>query len=268
MDGPMQTDIVTATSSLDAALEALRARGLGLRRASEAPAPGHVTEALPTGQPELDAALRTDGWPRGALALLDATPGSGATTLALGSLAAVQERGGIVAWLDTPGVFDPATAARLGVRLEWLLVVRPASAAEAVELAAWLARDRLLDAMALDPGDGVVPRGAWDRLATLLPRTETVALTLGPGARAAESAAAIRVALQRRAWLAAGRDLVGQRVAATVERHRWALAGATAELDLWFTEGRRTDAWLRAAAEPAPVEALPERRRHLVALSA
>ena len=264
----MQTDVVTATSSLDAALEALRARGLGLRRASEAPEPGHLTEALPTGQPELDAALRTGGWPRGSLALLDATPGSGATTLALGSLAAVQERGGIVAWLDTPGVFDPATAARLGVRLEWLLVVRPASAAEAVEVAAWLARDRLLDAVALDPGDGAVARAAWDRLATLLPRTETVALTVGSGIGGAESAAAIRVALRRRAWLAAGCDLVGQRVAATVERHRWALAGATAELDLWFAEGRRTDAWLRAAAEPAPVQVLPERRRHLVALSA
>lgn len=266
----MQTDVVTATSSLDAALEALRARGLGLRRGSEAPAPGRSVEALPTGQPELDAALRTGGWPRGSLALLDATTGSGATTLALGSLAAVQERGGIVAWLDTPGVFDPATAARLGVRLEWLLVVRPASAAEAVELAAWLARDRFLDALVLDPGSmDSVPRTAWDRLATLLPRTESVALTLGSGARGAEAAAGIRVALRRRAWLGVGRDLVGQRVAATIERHRWALAGATAELDLWFAEGRRADAWLRAAAEPAPVEVVtPERRRHLTALSA
>ena len=267
----MQTDVVTATSSLDAALEALRARGLGLRKGSEAPAPGHVTEALPTGQPALETALRTDGWPRGSLALLDATPGSGATSLALGSLAAVQERGGIVAWLDTPGVFDPATADRLGVRLEWLLVVRPGTVAEAIELAAWLARDRLLDALVLDPGaaTGAVPRGAWDRLATLLPRTETVALTLGSGMRGAEVAAGIRVALRRAAWLAAGRDLVGQRVTATVERHRWALAGGTAELDLWFTEGRRADAWLRAAAEPAPVEMVtPDRRRHLTALSA
>ncbi len=268
----MQTAVVTATSSLDTALEALRARGLGLRRASEAPEPGHITEALPTGQPELDAALRTGGWPRGSLVLLDATTGSGATTLALGSLAAVQERGGIVGWLDTPGTLDVATAVRLGVRLEWVLVVRPASAAEAVELAAWLARDRLLDALVLDPGGesaGSVPRGAWDRLATLLPRTESVALALGSGARGAEAAAGIRVSLRRRAWLAAGRDLIGQRVVATVERHRWALAGATAELDLWFSEGRRTDAWLRAAAEPAPIEVVaPERRRHLVALSA
>jgi len=99
-----------------------------------------VADPLPTGQPRLDAALRSGGWPRGALALLDAPTGGGATSLALGSLAACQADGGLVAWLDPSARFDPATAARLGVELEWLLVVRPADPAEAVELAGWLAR--------------------------------------------------------------------------------------------------------------------------------
>jgi hypothetical protein len=58
------------------------------------------------------------------------------------------------------------------------------------------------------------------------------------------------VALQRRAWLAVGRDLVGQRVEATVTRQRWALAGGSAELDLYFAEGRRVDPMLRAMAAP------------------
>jgi hypothetical protein len=58
------------------------------------------------------------------------------------------------------------------------------------------------------------------------------------------------VRLRRRAWLAVGRDLVGQRVEATVERHRWGLAGGRAELDLFFAEGRRADPLLRAAAAP------------------
>ncbi|HEX2141576.1 MAG TPA: hypothetical protein VHK28_04775, partial [Candidatus Limnocylindria bacterium] len=53
----------------------------------------------------------------------------------------------------------------------------------------------------------------------------------------------------RRAWLGVGRDLVGQRVEAVVERHRWAQAGGRAELDLFFAEGRRVDEQLRAAAE-------------------
>jgi hypothetical protein len=65
----------------------------------------------------------------------------------------------------------------------------------------------------------------------------------------------VRVRLRRRAWLAAGRDLVGQRVEAVVERHRWALAGGRAELDLFFAEGRRVDPLLRAAAVPRAAEA-------------
>jgi RecA/RadA recombinase len=203
--------------------------------------------ALPTGQPALDEALRTGGWPRGALALLDAAPGGGATTLALGSLAAAQAAGGVVAYLDPWGSLDPATAARLGVNLEWLLVVRPADAAEALELAAWLARDGRIDAMVLDLAGFTAPR-ELDRLARLLARSGGVTFLLaGSGGR---EAAGIRVRLRRRAWLAAGRDLVGQRVTAVVERHRWALAGGRAELDLFFAEGRRADPLLRAAATP------------------
>jgi hypothetical protein len=53
------------------------------------------------------------------------------------------------------------------------------------------------------------------------------------------------------AWLAVGRDLVGERVRAHVARHRWALAGASADLDLWFTEGRRIDPLLPSLAMPA-----------------
>jgi len=212
--------------------------------------------AVPSGQPALDEALRTGGWPRGSLAFLDAKPGSGAATLALGSLAAAQERGGIVAWIDGDGSFDPATAQRLGVRLEWLLLVRPADAAESVELAAWLARSRLIDALVLDLA-GIAARfsGAGrglERLPQLLTRAGGVALLLAGGSTslrdAATRSAGIRVSLEREAWLAVGSDLVGQRVTVTVDRHRWAMSGGQADLDLWFAEGRRVDATLRAAA--------------------
>jgi RecA/RadA recombinase len=160
----------------------------------------------------------------------------------------------VVAYLDPSGSLDPATAARLGVRLEWLLVVRPADPAEALELAAWLARDGRVDAMVLDFGPAPAPRGL-DRLALLLARAGGVTLLLaGAGGAGAREAAGIRVRLRRRAWLAVGRDLVGQRVEAVVERHRWALAGSRAELDLFFAEGRRADPLLRAAATPLAEE--------------
>jgi len=206
--------------------------------------------ALPTGQPDLDRALGTGGWPRGALALIDAPTGSGATSLALASLAACQASGGLVAYLDPRGSLDPATASRLGIDLAWLLVVRPADASEAVEVAGWLAREGRIDAMVLDLADTLVPRGL-DRLADLLVRSGGVTLLLaGTGREAAGRVAGVRVALQRQAWLAVGRDLVGQRVEATVTRQRWALAGSRAQMDLYFAEGRRVDPLLRAVAAP------------------
>ena len=81
-------------------------------------------------------------------------------------------------------------------------------------------------------------------------RAEGVALLLaGPALQdAATRSAGIRVALERQAWLAVGSDLVGQRVTATVTRHRWAAFGGRADLDLWFAEGRRIDPLLPSLA--------------------
>ncbi len=258
----MRTD-TSVPPSLATALETLRARGLQMRRGSDAPAPERVRPSVPTGHSTLDTALGTGGWPRGALTLLDGPAGSGGTTLALGALAACQESGGLTAWLDIDGTFDPAVAARLGVSLDWLLVARPRDAAEGIDLAAWLARSGLIDVLALDLGLRAAPeRRALDRFAALLARSPTsAALVLAPGGRAVVGAAAgVRVALRRTAWLAVGSDIVGQRVVASVERHRWSLSGGTAELDLWFGEGRRIDPLLPALAEPRPIEVLSVER--------
>jgi hypothetical protein len=257
----LRTD-VAASPSLANALESLRARGLGLRRGSE-PEPLETSRpAVPSGHAALDTVLGTGGWPRGALALLDAPVGGGATTLALSAVAATQAAGGLAAWLDLDGTFDPAVAACGEVCLDWLLVARPRDPAEAIELAAWLGRSGLIDALVLDLGErGVPDRRALDRLGSLLARSAaTSALVVAPAGRVVAGAVAgVRVAMHRSAWLAVGRDLVGQRVLATVERHRWALAGGSAELDLWFAEGRRIDPLLAAAAEPRVLEEAAER---------
>jgi RecA/RadA recombinase len=259
----MQTDAVAVPPSLASALEVLRARGLALRRGSD-PAPIESSRPpIPTGHPALDAALGSGGWPRGATVLLDTPAGGGATTLAIGTLAAAQADGGLAAWLDLDGTLDPAVAARLGVSLEWLLVARPRDAGEAIELAAWLGRSGLIDALVLDLGERTVPdRRALDRLGSLLARAGTTsALVLAPAGRSVAGAVTgVRVALRRSAWLTVGRDLVGQRVEAVVERHRWELAGGSAQLDLWFGEGRRLDPLAASLAEPRPLDARPELR--------
>lgn len=246
--------------SLATALETLRTRGLDLRRGSEPAATGPARPSVPTGLPALDAALGTGGWPRGALSLLDAAPGSGGTTLALRTLGAMQAVGGLAAWLDLDGTLDVAVAVGLGVDLEWLLVARPRDASEAIDLAAWLGRSGLVDLLVLDLGDrGAPDRRGLDRLGAVLARAGgTSTLVLGSAARpVAGAVVGVRVALRRTAWLAIGPDLVGQRVQATVERHRWALAGRSAELDLWFAEGRRIDPLVASLAEPRSLEASP-----------
>lgn len=233
-----------------------------------APLPGEVAiPAIPTGHAALDAALGSGGWPRGALTVLDAAPGHGATSLALDSVAASQAAGGLVAWVDLAGTFDPALATRRGVQLEWLLVVRPADGAEALELAAWLARSRLIDLLVLDL-DGSAP-SRFDRLASLLSRSDATALLRAPTElrEVAGRVAGVRVRLERQAWLAVGRDLVGLRVAASVTRHRWALAGGYSEIDLWFGEGRRIDPLLSALAVPQAIDQ-PEELPALAVLSA
>jgi recombination protein RecA len=248
----MQTDAVAGSPSLATALESLRTRGLALRRGSDPEPIEGSRPPIPTGHPALDDVLGTGGWPRGAVALLDAPVGGGGTTLAMTTLAAAQDAGGLAAWLDLDGTFDPAVAARLGIHLEWLLVARPRDPGEAIDLAAWLGRSGLIDALVLDLGSDATPdRRALDRLGSVLARSgATSALLLAPGARAtARAVAGVRVALHRCAWLAIGRDLVGQRVVAVVERHRWALAGGAADVDLWFGEGRRLDALAADRAE-------------------
>jgi RecA/RadA recombinase len=254
-----------AAQPLPEVLDALRGRGL---RRGVAPLPGEVAiPAVPTGHAALDAALATGGWPRGALAVLDAAPGHGATSLALDSVAAAQAAGSLAAWIDASRTFDPAGAARRGVQLEWLLVVRPADGTEALELAAWLARSRLLDLLVLDLDGPSVPR--FERLAALLSSSDATALLIGPSAvrQAAGRVAGVRLRLERRAWLAIGRDLVGVRTAASVTRHRWALAGGTAELDLHFGEGRRIDALLPALAALPPTVMDPPEPEELPALT-
>jgi RecA/RadA recombinase len=80
----------TAVRPLPELLESLRAKGL---RRGVGPMVGEaIAEAspsnrgvLPTGFSALDDALRTGGWPRGSLALLDAPHGAGATAGANGT---------------------------------------------------------------------------------------------------------------------------------------------------------------------------------------
>jgi recombination protein RecA len=112
--------------------------------------------SLSTGFATLDAALGTPGLPRGSIVELFG-PSCGKTTLALQIVAHTQRNGAIAAWIDADRTFDPAYAARLGVSIEQLPVVRPESAEQALEIACRLAVSGAVELVVIDSAAALVP---------------------------------------------------------------------------------------------------------------
>ena len=82
-----------------------------------------VPETIQTGLPQLDQQLG-GGIPLGHFSEIAGPRSSGRTSLLLSLLATVTARGELAALIDTFDVFDPASAAAAGVRLDRLLWVR------------------------------------------------------------------------------------------------------------------------------------------------
>ncbi len=116
------------------------------------PAPAEADRAIPTGFPELDALLAAGGLPRAGTVALAGAGSSGATTLALRVLAEAQAGGALAAWVDLPRALDPVEAVARGVSLEWLAVLVPDDAAQALAMAGTLLQARAVDILVLDLG--------------------------------------------------------------------------------------------------------------------
>lgn len=166
---------------------------------------------LPTGIVALDDVL--GGLPRGALTELLGAPTSGMTTLALAAIAHTQASGALAAWIDVGGTFDPAYAAACGVDLAALLLARPTSAADALELVEALVTSGALGLLVVDalawlaaaPPGATLLATALRRLTPLLARAPTalVALTTLPlpmPSSPLAHPAALRLHIARGAW--------------------------------------------------------------------
>lgn len=165
---------------------------------------------LATGDAALDAAL-DGGLPEGRLVELYGGPGSGKTWLALRLAAAAQQRGA-VAFLDVDGAFDAVRAVAAGVDLGTLVVARPSTGEQALQIAEALLRSRACSLLILDS------------VAALLPRAE-LAVPLGEGAPGLQ-ARMLSVGLRRLVHAGLQSGAVGL----FVNQTRLALDGATPEL--------------------------------------
>jgi recombination protein RecA len=205
---------------------------LQTRFGSAAPRPAEQTcPVRPSGIAELDALTGIGGWPVGRLSLLAGERGSGKRTLAQCSLAAAS-REGPVAYIDMPGRLDPEFLSRLDARLDRLLIVRPASLAQAMAGIRVLARAGI-DFIAID-----LPRGRSAGLDSELPHLLhriaeadcTVVLIHDADADdAIRYYASLILSLRRNAWaFGSDGDLKGLQVEATVAKNRLAPPGRRA----------------------------------------
>ena len=205
-----------------------------------APASGSVS----TGFPSLDALLGTGGLPRAVSASLRGTRSSGKTTLALHCVAQAQAQCAIVAVIDIARVFDPLEAASRGVDLRWLLIVRPAEPEEGLAIAATLLSGRAVDLLLVDLPERLPVRheAALRKLAAHARRTDARLIVLEPTRLQAPLHGALaevvgmRLELEHRLWLRAGRDVVGRRVAVNVAKNRFGPPGRSAEIDLRYLD--------------------------------
>ncbi len=95
---------------------------------------------IKTGAISLDLALGIGGVPRGRIVEIFGPESSGKSTLATHIVANAQKNGGIAAYIDAEHALDPGYAAKIGVKLDELLISQPDSGEDALNIAETLAR--------------------------------------------------------------------------------------------------------------------------------
>jgi hypothetical protein len=121
-----------------------------------------VTDVLPTGLVALDRAIGIGGWPRGRICEVFGPESVGVSTLLLQTLAAAQQRGGVVALIDVDHAFVPEYARRIGCVVEEIYNAQPDDGPMALEIVDALVRSGAFDALALDSVPGLYPSQRYD----------------------------------------------------------------------------------------------------------
>lgn len=239
---------------------------VGLPANDDEPAGSAADEIVPTGFAALDALLGRGGLPRTATASFRGARSSGKTALALHCLAQAQVRGAIACFLDLNRIFDPLEAEARGVDLRWLLVCRPQDVEEGWAIAAALVSGRQIDLLVLDLPERLRTGhdAALRRLTAHARRSGTGMIVLEPTGLASSlhgtlaESVGVRLELEQRGWLRAGRDIVGRHVSINVAKNRFGLPGRQAEIEIrYLADGEHSSALERygtADGRAIPVE--------------
>jgi len=224
-------------------------------------APTAAPPVSSTGFPALDEALGIGGLPLGRLSEIAGAPTSGMATLALKIIAEAQVagQGSLAAYVDVEKNFDPDYAARCGVDLERLLVIRPYTARQVLTMLPDFALNGGLAVLVVDaPLQTWATPGTTDALAETLgrivapldrsgcallflsglPPGNVPTLDAYPAQVVLPHYAAVRLLIRRERWLYHRRDVSGYAAQVQVVKNRLAAEGKAADVAITFDGDR------------------------------
>jgi recombination protein RecA len=263
----------TNVSSINETLEAIKAKFGDDSIMMLGDKPKTNIDAIPTGSIGLDAALGIGGLPRGRIIEIFGPESSGKTTLSLHVIAEAQKKGGVCAYIDAEHAMDPEYSAKLGVKLDELLISQPDTGEQALEITESLIRSGKIDVIVIDSVAALTPKDeiegdmgqshmgkqarlmsqALRKLTAIVAKSKTVVIFINqirmqlgvmfgnpettPGGKALKFYTSVRLDIRRIAQIKKGEDIVGGRVRVKVVKNKVAAPFKQTEFDLMYNEG-------------------------------